>query len=251
MKRSRLSAAALAVGLIFASHAALAGQALVAVAANFTAPVQEIGKAFAAKTGHTVEYSFGATGKLYTQIAQGAPFDAFFAADDATPAKAEKEGFGVPGSSFTYAVGKLVLWSKSPGTVDAEGAVLKGGSFAKLAIANPKTAPYGAAAVETMTKLGVIDAVRPKLVEGNNISQTHQFVASGAADLGFVALSQVALDPSGSRWVVPQTLYSPIHQDVVLLQKGASNPAATAFLAFMKSPEALAVLKKYGYEARK
>lgn len=249
MKMPRLSV--LAVCALLMPMPAFAGQALVAVAANFTAPVQEIGKAFTAKTGHTVEYSFGATGKLYTQIAQGAPFDAFFAADDGTPAKAEKEGYGVPGSTFTYAVGKLVLWSKTPGLVDDKGAVLKTGTFAKVAIANPKTAPYGAAAVETLTKLGLLDAVKPKLVEGNNISQTHQFAASGAAELGFVALSQVILDSTGSRWVVPQTLYAPIFQDVVLLKKGAANPAATAFLDFMKGPEALSVLKKYGYEARK
>lgn len=249
MKMPRLSV--LAVCAVLMPMPALAGQALVAVAANFTAPVQEIGKAFTAKTGHAVEYSFGATGKLYTQIVQGAPFDAFFAADDDTPAKAEKEGYGVPGSTFTYAVGKLVLWSKTPGLVDDKGAVLKTGTFAKVAIANPKTAPYGAAAVETLTRLGLLDAVKPKFVEGNNISQTHQFAASGAAELGFVALSQVILDPTGSRWVVPQTLYAPIHQDVVLLKKGAANPAATAFLDFMKGPEALSVLKKYGYEARK
>ncbi len=249
MKRSWLSAAVLAVGLLLSPHAARAGQALIAVAANFTAPVQEIGKAFTAKTGHTVEFSFGATGKLYTQITQGAPFDAFFAADDKRPLKAEQEGYGVPGSSFTYAVGKLVLWSKTPGLVDAKGEVLKKGAFAKIAIANPKTAPYGAAAVETMTKLGVFDALKPKVVEGNNISQTHQFVASGAAELGFVAFSQVALDPTGSRWPVPQEFYTPIHQDVVLLKKGAANPVASTFLDFMKSPEALAVLKKYGYGA--
>ncbi len=241
---------AAALGLVLGATPAFAGSALVAVAANFTAPAKEIGAAFTNKTGDTVEFSFGSTGQLYTQIAQGAPFDAFFAADDERPVLAEQEGYGVPGSHFTYAVGKLVLWSAKPGVVDANGDVLKAGSFAKLAIASPKAAPYGAAAVETLKKLGVYESLEPKIVQGNNISQAHQFVASGAAELGFVALSQINLDPAGSRWVVPQDLYQPIYQDAVLLKRGAANPAASAFIAYLKSPEALAVLAKYGYGVR-
>ncbi len=242
--------AAAALGLVLGATPAFAGSALIAVAANFTAPAKEIGAAFAKKTGDTVEFSFGSTGKLYTQIAQGAPFDAFFAADDERPEKAEAEGYAVSGSHFTYAVGKLALWSAKPGVVDAQGAVLTRGDFAKISIASPAAAPYGAAAVETMTKLGVYETLKPKIVEGNNISQAHQFVATGAAELGFVALSQINLDPAGSRWVVPQALYAPIYQDAVLLKKGAANPAASAFLAYLKSPEALAVLAKYGYGVR-
>lgn len=239
------------VSALLAPGLAQAGETLVAVAANYTAPVKEIAAAFEKKTGDKVNFSFGSTGQLYTQITQGAPFEALFAADDERPIQAETEGFGVPGSTFTYAVGTLVLWSAKPGLVDARGEVLKSGGFAKLSIANPKGAPYGAAAVEALKKLGLYEALEPKIVQGNNISQAHQFVATGNADLGFVALSQVALDPSGSRWVVPQELYTPIYQDVVLLKKGAANPVASAFLAFQKSPEALAVLKKYGYGVRR
>lgn len=244
-------AAFAAVALVLAPGLAQAGETLVAVAANYTAPVKEIAAAFEKKTGDKVNFSFGSTGQLYTQITQGAPFEALFAADDERPIQAEKEGYGVPGSTFTYAVGTLVLWSAKPSVVDAKGEVLKSGGFNKLSIANPKGAPYGVAAVETLNKLGIFAAVEPKIVQGNNISQAHQFVASGNADIGFVALSQVALDTSGSRWVVPQELYTPIHQDVVLLKKGAANPVASAFLAFQKSPEALEVLKKYGYGVRK
>jgi len=249
MRKLRFAAAALALALL--PLPAQAGETLVAVAANFTAAAKEIGASFTAKTGHAVKFSFGSTGKLYTQISQGAPFEAFLAADDKRPAKAEKEGYGVPGSSFTYAVGKLVLWSKTPGLVDAKGEVLKTGKFNKVAIANPTAAPYGAAAVAAMKAMGVYDALKPKIVEGNNISQAHQFAATGAAELGFVAGSQVALTPEGSRWMVPDALYSPIYQDAVLLKKGAQNPAATAFLDYLRGPEAAKVLAKYGYGARK
>lgn len=226
---------------------AIAGETLFAVAANFTAPAKEIGAAFTAKTGETVTFSFGSTGKLYAQITQGAPFDGLLAADDAHPLRAEREGYAVAGSSFTYAVGKLVLWSRVPGLVDDQGAVLKSGGFNKLANTNPSAAPYGAAAVEAMTALAVLDALKPKIVEGNNLSQVYQFVSTGNAELGFIALSQVKLDPVGSHWVVPQHLYRPIHQGAALLAKGAANPTASAFLAFLKSPESRAILEKYGY----
>jgi len=249
MKTLRFAAAALA--LAFLPIPAQAGETLVAVAANFTAAAKEIGTAFTAKTGDTVKFSFGSTGKLYTQISQGAPFEAFLAADAKRPAKAEKEGYAVSGSGFTYAVGKLVLWSKTPGLVDAQGAVLKSGKFNKVSIANPTAAPYGAAAVAAMKGLGVYDALKPKIVEGNNISQAHQFVATGAAEIGFVAGSQVALTKEGSRWMVPDSLYTPIYQDAVLLTKGAKNPVATAFLDYLRGPEAAKVLAKYGYGTRK
>lgn len=249
MRFPRLAALA-AASLLWQPGGVRAGETLVAVAANFTAPIKEIAAAFERNTGDTVKFAFGSTGQLYTQIAQGAPFEALFAADDERPIQAERDGFGVPGSTFTYAVGALVLWSAKPGVVDAEGEVLTRGGFDRLAIANPKGAPYGAAAVETLKALGLHAALEPKIVQGNTVSQAHQFVATGNADLGFVALSQVALESSGSRWVVPQALYTPIRQDAVLLKTGAANPVASAFLAFQSSPEALAVLKRYGYGVR-
>ena len=184
-----------------ASAAAQAGQTNVAVAANFTEAAEEIAQAFKEKTGHEAILSFGSTGQFYTQITQDAPFEVFLAADDERPKKAVDEGFAVPGSQFTYAIGKLVLWSKDPDLVQGE-ATLKNGDFTKLAIANPVTAPYGAAAVQTMKALGVYDQLEPKIVQGNNISQTFQFVETGNAELGFIALSQVISDNEGSRWVV-------------------------------------------------
>jgi molybdate transport system substrate-binding protein len=232
--------------LVSASGGAHAGEVKVAVAANFTEAVKEIGALFEKAIGHKAVLSFGATGQFYTQIAQDAPFEVFLAADQEHPQKAVADGFAVPESRFTYATGKLVLFSRSKDLVQGE-ATLKGGQFSKIAIANPATAPYGAAAVEVMKKLGVYDTLSPKIVQGNNISQTYQFVETGNAELGFVALSQVIGQDDGSRWIVPQELYKVIAQDAVLLKKGASNPAATAFLAFLKGPEARKIEEKYGY----
>jgi molybdate transport system substrate-binding protein len=241
------------------AHVALVGFALlqpalaqageeikVAVAANFTEPAREIAAAFEKATSNKAVLSFGATGQFYAQIAQGAPFEILISADKATPAKAISEGHAVAGTAFTYAVGKLVLFSKTSGLALGE-ATLKEGKFAKIAIANPATAPYGAAAVETMKALGVYDALQAKIVQGNNIGQTFQFIDTGNAEVGFVALSQVILAKDGSRWMVPSNLYSPIAQDAVLLKNGAGNAAAKAFLAFLKGPEARAVIEKYGY----
>lgn len=225
---------------------ARAGEVNVAVAANFTATAEEIGSLFEEATDHTVVFSFGSTGTLYTQIAQGAPFDVFLAADQARPEKAVEEGLAVPGSRFTYATGKVVLYSADPDMVTGD-ETLEAGDFEKIAIANPVTAPYGAAAVAAMKALGVYDALEDRIVQGNNISQTHQFVASGAAELGFVALSQVARHDDGSRWVVPADLYPVIAQDAVLLTHGADNPAAAAFIAFLGTDEAHAVEEAYGY----
>ena len=222
-----------------------------AVAANFTAPMQQIATQFEKDTGHKALLSFGATGKFFAQISNGAPFEIFLAADDETPAKLEKEGLGVAGSRFTYAVGKLVLWSANPDLVDASGAVLKTGDFKHLAIANPKTAHYGAAAVEVMNKLGVLQNVQQRFVQGESIAQTHQFVYSGNAELGFVALSQVFKDgklTGGSMWAIPANLYSPILQDAVLLNKGKGKPAAVALLAYLKGEKARAIIKAFGYE---
>lgn len=237
--------------LLFAASLAHADEVQVAVAANFTAPAQKIAAQFEKDTGHVAKLSFGATGKFYAQITNGAPFEVLLSADDETPAKLEKEGQAAPGTRFTYAIGTLVLWSAQPGAVDAQGAVLKSGQFERLSIANPKTAPYGAAAIETMKALGVLDAVTPKLVQGENIAQAYQFVATGNAPLGFVALSQVFEDGAlkgGSAWIVPAKLHQPIRQDAVVLAKGAANPAAKAWLAYLKSEKALAVIRAYGYQ---
>lgn len=244
----RLAIALLAA--VLAAGPALAAEVKVAVAANFTEPAKAIAARFKARTGHDAALSFGASGQFFTQIANGAPFEVFLSADRERPEKAEAEGLAVPGSRFTYAIGRLVLYSKTPGLVDARGAVLKGGRFEKLAIADPKTAPYGTAAVETMQKLGVAAQLNPKLVQGTSIAQTYQFVDTGAAELGFVALSQVAGVTGGSRWTVPANLHTPIDQQAVLLKSGANSSAAKAFLNFLKGPEAKAIIRRYGYEVR-
>lgn len=230
--------------------AASADDVQVAVAANFTALMKIIAADFEKASGHKAALSFGATGKFYAQIKNGAPFDVLLAADDEIPAKIEKEGLGVPGSRFTYAIGKLVLWSAKPGYVDDKGDLLKKGNFEHIALGNPKLAPYGAAAVEVMTRLGLMNALEPKFVQGENIAQTYQFVSTGNAELGFVALSQVYEDgklKSGSGWIVPATMHSPIRQDAVLLTRGKDNPAAVALLQYLKSEKAKGVIKSYGY----
>lgn len=227
-----------------------ADEVQVAVAANFTAPMQKIAALFEQDTGHEAQLAFGATGKFYAQIENGAPFEILLSADAETPQKLVTAGKAQGDSRFTYAIGKLVLWSSKPGIVDDKGEVLKKGTFKHLAIANPKTAPYGAAAVEALTKLKLIDAVTPKLVTGESIAQAHQFVASGNAELGFVALSQVIKDgkvSDGSAWLVDLALYSPIRQDAVLLAPGKGKAAAAALLTYLKSDKAKAVISSFGY----
>ena len=229
---------------------AQAAEVGVAVASNFMAPMQKIAQAFEQDTGHKAMLSFGATGSFYAQIKHGAPFQVLLAADALTPLKLESEGLGVAGSRFTYAVGKLVLWSRQPGLVDDKGAVLRSSRFARIAIANPKLAPYGAAAVEVMGQMGVLKDMQPKLVQGENIAQTYQFVATGNAQLGFVALSQVMADGKmapGSGWPVPPALHAPILQDAILLGKGRDNPAAPALLRYLKSEKARALIRSFGY----
>lgn len=240
----------LALGLIFASGA-IADEVKVAVAANFTAPIQALAPAFEKATGHKLVASFGATGQFYAQIKNGAPFDVFLSADDSTPAKLEKEGDSVPGSRFTYAIGSLVLWSADAGYLDDTDSALKAGQFKHLSIANPKAAPYGLAATQVLDKLGLSEAVKGKLVEGQNITQAHQFVSTGNAELGFVALSQVYKDgkvTSGSAWIVPDAMYDPIRQDALILKQGANNPAATALVEYLKGPEAAKVIESFGYK---
>ena len=240
-------AAVFALGLLAATASRADGVA-VAVAANFLEPMKALQEGFAAKTGHRLKISGGSTGELYSQIKNGAPFDVFLAADQRRPQTLEGEGLAVEGSRFTYSIGKLVLWSADPDQIGADGAaVLKAGEFRQLAIANPKTAPYGAAAVEALKALDLYDALEPKLVQGQSISQTYQFVATGNAELGFIALSQVVGGSEGSRWEVPGELYEPIRQDAVLLTKGADSAAAKAFVGFLKGPDAAPIIAKYGY----
>lgn len=241
------------VGALFAAcaTAAVAGEVQVAVAANFAAPMQRIADEFERETGHRVRAAFGATGKFYAQIRNGAPFEVLLSADAATPARLEEEGAAVAGTRFPYAFGRLVLWSARAGVVDEQGMVLKEGAFRYLAIANPRIAPYGAAAMQVLRRLGVADAIVPQLVTGENIAQTHQFVASGNAELGFVALSQVWSEgrlAGGSAWRVPPELHEPIRQDAVLLARGRDNPAARALLEFLHGERAAAIVRSYGYE---
>ncbi|CRN02082.1 Molybdate-binding periplasmic protein precursor [Pseudomonas sp. 34 E 7] len=236
---------------VFALGSAQADEVQVAVAANFTAPIQAIAADFEKDTGHKLVASFGATGQFYTQIKNGAPFQVFLSADDTTPQKLEAEGDTVKGSRFTYAVGTLALWSAKEGYVDAQGEVLKRNAFKHLSIANPKAAPYGLAATQVLAKEGLTDKVRDKIVEGQNITQAYQFVSTGNAELGFVALSQIYKDgklSSGSAWIVPSSLHDPIKQDAVILTKGKDSAAAKALVDYLKGPKAAAVIKSYGYE---
>ena len=230
---------------------ALAADVSVAVAANFTAPMQKIAAAFAQDTGHRATLAFGSTGKFYAQIVNGAPFQVLLAADDETPARLDREGRAVAGSRFTYAVGRLVLWSRQPQRVDPEGAVLRSDRFTRLAIADPKLAPYGAAAMEVIQGLGLGTALAPRLVLGENIAQTYQFAATGNAELAFVAMSQVYVDgrvSQGSAWIVPAGRHAPIRQDAIQLLAGRDNPAATALLAYLRGPKARAIIRAHGYD---
>lgn len=242
--------AALFAALVFSSQA-LAEKVQVAVAANFTAPLQTIAAEFEKDTGHSVVASFGATGQLYAQIQHGAPFEVFLSADASTPAKLDSEGLGVSGSRFTYAIGSLVLWSATPGYLDGSDAALKANQYRHLAIADPKTAPYGLAATQVLDKFGLTEAVQGKLVTGQSIAKALHFIATGNAELGFVALSQVYQDgqlSSGSAWIVPAELHTPIRQDALILKKGEHNPAAAAFTAYLKGEKAAAIIKSYGYQ---
>jgi molybdate transport system substrate-binding protein len=240
----------LLVVLLLTSSLSLAENVLVAVASNFTKPMNDIVISFNKTTGHEAMLSFGSSGKFVAQIENDAPFEIFLSADQSSPQKLAERGLAVANSRFTYAIGKLVLWSATPGLVDSQGKILVKGGFKHLALADPKTAPYGEAAEQTLAKLGLLDKLTPVLVLGENISQTQQFISTGNAELGFIALSQVIENgkiSNGSGWVVPEELHLPINQDAVLLKKGERNPAALAIMAFLKSPTALAIIKSYGY----
>ena len=246
----RLIAAAFAVCLGGLAPRAQAEEVLVAVAANFTAPMKRIAADFELDSGHKAQLAFGATGAFFAQIRNGAPFQVLLSADDETPTKLVQDGLADASSRFTYAIGSLALWSAKPGFVDARGEVLKTAPFDKLALANPRTAPYGRAAVETLTTLGLLSALEGRFVQGENIAQTFQFVASGNAELGFVALSQVWKDGAlseGSAWLVPAELHRPMRQDAVLLTVARHNAAAVALLRYLKSDKARAIIRAYGY----
>ncbi|MDT4328794.1 molybdate ABC transporter substrate-binding protein [Methylomonas sp. MED-D] len=247
--RLTLRAIVLATSLLPASSA-WAATTLVAVAANFTKPMEQIAAEFQKATGHEAKLSFGSSGKFVSQIENGAPFEVFLAADQESAVKLVNAELAVADTRFTYALGKLVLWSATPGLVDEQGEILAKGGFKHLALADPKLAPYGAAAIDVLKKLGLREKLQPLIVQGENISQTHQFVSTGNAELGFVALSQVIDNGkigSGSGWIVPSDSYNPIRQDAILLNKGDENPAAQALLEFLKGPAASTIILKYGY----
>jgi len=250
MKHPAVRWAIVLTSLLMLSFSTRAAEVSVAVAANFAAPMKTIAQQFERDTGHRAVLSFGSTGHFYSQIKHGAPYAVLLAADVATPLKLEEEGFGVRGSRFTYATGRLVLWSKKAGLVDAKGEVLTSDKFDKIAIADPKLAPYGLAAIEVMRKLGVAERVSAKVVQGANIGQAFQFVFSQNATLGFIALSQVFSQGEireGSGWIVPTTLHSPIKQDAVLLAKGRDNPAAVALIKYLQTEKVRAVIQSFGY----
>lgn len=242
----RLGTLGMICALLLAATSCGAAEVKVAVAGNFVAAAEDLAQAFKAQTGDDLILSSGATGALYAQISQGAPFEVFLAADDERPQQAIQEGFGVGGTVFTYALGMLVLYSP---TLDLSSGkrLLQSGTFEHLAIADPRTAPYGAAAESVLRMLGIYDAVAPKLVVGESVAQALLFVASGSAEIGFVALSQVIAEPEERRWLVPAELHPPIRQDAVLLRPGEGNPAAAAFLRFLRGEQAQAILAKHGY----
>ncbi len=243
--------AIITLGLLLNTAIVIADSTLVAVASNFTKPMTEIAESFEKATGHSAKLSFGSTGKFVSQIQNGGPFEILLAADETAPALLEKEGYVVSGTRSTYALGKLALWSATPGYVDAEAKILKTGSFKHIAIADPKLAPYGAAAVDYLTKQGLLEKTQPLMVLGENITQTQQFISTGNAELGFVALSQIIENGkigSGAGYISPSNHYATIRQAVALLKNGAENPAAIALLAYLKSAPALAIIQKYGYD---
>lgn len=231
------------IGITFSTPLS-ADEVKIAVAANFTAAMKEIARSFENSSGHRALVSYGSTGKLYAQILHNAPFEVFLAADQKRPRLLEQKQLA--DRRFTYAIGKLALWSSdTQREVSAE--ALKRNDFRRLALTNPKTAPYGAAAVTVMQRLGLYETLRPKLVQGDNVTQTYQFVTTGSAQMGFVAQAQIALDDSGNSWEIPSELYEPIRQDAALLTKGKENSAAIAFLEYLNSEAAQEIIQRYGY----
>lgn len=241
----------IAIVTLLASTLSNAAEIRVAVAANFATTLKEIATVFEKDTGHKVALTQGSTGKLYAQISRGAPFDVLLSADDETPEKLVREGKAVTGTQFTYAVGRLALWSPKPDFVDEGGQVLKTDKFRFVAIANSRVAPYGRAAVQVMQKLGVLNVIEPRVVQGESITQTFQFVATGNAQLGFVALSQIVDNEkikSGSAWIIPESMHEALKQDAVLLNSAKDAAAATALLQFLKSDKAKKLIAAHGYQ---
>ncbi len=237
----------------FVASIARAETLTIAVASNFAKPIKEISKLFEEKTGHKVKVAFGSSGKFYAQIQNGAPFHAFFSADQQKPKALEKSGLAVANSRFTYATGRLVLWSASDKLVDGEAMVLRQSRYKKLAIANPRLAPYGLAAKEVLSSLDLTGQTKAKLIYGENISQTFQFVSTGNADIGFVSYSQIINKGSvknGSVWIVPETLHQPIRQDAVLLKTAKNNKAAEDFFTFVRSKAVVSIIESYGYSTQ-
>jgi molybdate transport system substrate-binding protein len=242
------------LALLLVGHPSWAATTLVAVAANFSKPMTEIAAEFVKATGHSAKLSFGSTGKFVSQLEHGGPFEVLLSADEKAPKRLVESGLALSNSQFTYAIGRLVLWSAKPGYVDDQGKILTVGGFKHIALADPKLAPYGVAAVEVLKKLGLFDKLQPLFVQGENIAQTFQFVSTSNAELGFIALSQVIENgkiAKGSGWIIPREDYSPIRQDAVLMKKGTENPAATALLDYLKSAPALAIIEKFGYDLPK
>jgi molybdate transport system substrate-binding protein len=237
--------------LLLVGQTSGAATVLVAVAANFSKPMTEIAAEFEKATGHSAKLSFGSSGKFVSQLENGGPFEVLLSADEKGPQKLVQDGLAVANSQFTYALGRLVLWSATPGYVDNQGKILTTGGFKHLALADPKLAPYGAAAVEVLKKQGLFEKLQPLFVQGENIAQTYQFISTANAELGFVALSQVFENgkiATGSGWIIPDNNHAPIRQGAVLMKQGAENPAAPALLNYLKSAPALAIIKKYGYD---
>jgi molybdate transport system substrate-binding protein len=236
---------------LLTSSLTCAAEIRVAVAANFMHTMKEITAVFEKDTGHKVALTQGSTGKLYAQISQGAPFDVFLSADDETPGKLAREGKAIANTQFTYAIGRLVLWSPRTDLVDEGGQVLKTDKFRFLAMANARVAPYGRAAVQTMQKLGVLSLVEPRAVQGESITQTFQFVSTGNAQLGFVALSQIINNGKitpGSAWIVPESMHESLKQDAILLKSAKDATAAIALLNFMQSDKAKKIIAAHGYQ---
>ncbi|WP_262695167.1 molybdate ABC transporter substrate-binding protein [Kordiimonas aquimaris] len=231
----------------YASLPVAADTVHVAVASNFLKPAQDIKIQFERETNHSVILSAASTGQLYNQITQGAPFDVFLAADQMRPLLLSQHGLAVKNSQYTYAYGKLALYSANSSS-EINATSLTDIKYQRLAIANPNTAPYGAAAIQVLKSLDLLSQTEPLLVRGANIAQAYQFVETGNADVGLVALAQVINRPATTIWRVPQTHYTPIAQDFVLLEHGRLNATASEFLHFLKSSKAGMLIKKYGYD---
>ncbi len=254
MQATIISRTVITLVLLLFGQASWSATVLVAVAANFSIPMAEIVSQFEKATGHSVKLSFGSSGKFVSQLENGGPFEVLLSADEKGPEKLEQAGLTVPNTRFVYALGKLVLWSSKPNFVDDKGKILMTSNFKHLALADPKVAPYGAAAIDVLKKMKLLEKLQPLFVQGENIAQTYQFISTANAELGFLALSQVIENGKivgGSGWIIPDNLHAPIRQGAVLMKKGAENPAARALIDYLKSIPALAIINKYGYDLAK